>query len=264
MIEKKADNSVSLVFSRKGLDVMIASIVDQANFLPDCSTSEGYEKSKRIGLDGRRLRKKVDDLRKELGKDARDYIAKVNSVGNDYINQIDKAINPHIDARKRIDDAEKIKSDQEKEKASNIIKEIHDCIYDAALASSEGVQELIEKLDGINHYDYGDHALEVGKVRLKILEQLKKIKAEKIFSEASRKKLENIESKKHQETSNDCEKIIYDHKDLEKIKFLDRKNYAKKIKRKEFCKSLEDIFNCEEMGEGTYEIQLRKIKIDSC
>ena len=48
----------------------LKAIEEACNFIPDVSTKDGYEKSKRLGLDGRKVEKAIDDLRLEKKKEA--------------------------------------------------------------------------------------------------------------------------------------------------------------------------------------------------
>ena len=70
------------------------------NWIPNTSTDEGYEKSKRLGLDGRKIFNALEDARKSEKKDVLEKGRLIDSEAKFIQNAITEPIQPHLHASK--------------------------------------------------------------------------------------------------------------------------------------------------------------------
>lgn len=180
-----------------------------ANFLPDVSTKEGYEKSKRIALDGRKVWNAIDKKRKALGAEARKEIDDINAEGKKHLSRVDKAINPHLKAYKD-HDAEIKRQKEEAEAAITARINAFQVPFDAHAMTSEQVQGIIDIFMNDPMEGFGNRTIEAGKARESAVEALNQLKASKVIQEAEAERIEKerLELEKQQEEARKAQAII--------------------------------------------------------
>lgn len=147
---------------RAGIDAIKA----ECDFLPDVSTKDGYEKSKRLALDHGKVLTKLESVRKERKSYWLEGGKQVDSQAKSIKEEIEEAINPHKEAYKNLDNAKK-----EREKARvaaleervQFIVNLHESMQDS---SSDEVMAAIEGLNSeecLDFYEFTMQALEARK-----------------------------------------------------------------------------------------------------
>lgn len=197
----------------------IQAIEDACNFIPDVSTKDGYEKSKRIGIDGRKVEKAIDTKRLELRKEAMKTADEIHEAGKALCERIAAAYKPHQEAYKA-HDAEIKRIEQEKEQAiTDAIDKIREIPHQAFGKSSHEIGDLILELESVN-IEYGKRTIEAGKARNDAIEKLSVMKAEAIAREVEQEELERqrAEIEKQQEEARKAQAIIDEANRIEQEK----------------------------------------------
>lgn len=159
-----------------------------ANFLPDTTTKEGYEKSKRIALDGRKVWNAIDKTRKILGDDARQLVKDINEEGKKHLARVDTAITPHLTAYKDHDDAIKKEKEEFERKLTERVNSF--CVpMEAHTMSSDELGSLIDTYLSDPLENFYTRTIEAGKARSSAVDQLVQLKATKILQEGEAKQL---------------------------------------------------------------------------
>ena len=87
----------------------LANMEAACNFLPDASDNEGYEASKRVYLDNRKVLKAIDDAHKDAKKPYLDAGRVVDKAKNEIRAKVEAILNPHKLAYQAVDNAQKNK-----------------------------------------------------------------------------------------------------------------------------------------------------------
>lgn len=122
----------------------ISKITEEGNFLPECSTKEGYEASKKFVL------KVTTPARTALAnahKEAKAYYLKkgrkIDSMKNDLMSQLEAIQLPHQQAYKAVDDKKKRIKEAKENAIQNGFNELNQYIERAFNQSSEMIDDLI-------------------------------------------------------------------------------------------------------------------------
>ncbi len=169
-------------------EAQMLEVEASANFIPDVSTTEGYEKSKRIGLDGRKVYNAIDKVRSELGSDARKMVENINKEGKKHLSRIDAAINPHIEARKSYD-AEIKRIELEKIQAVTDRINLFCVPFEAYSMTSDQIGGVIEIFQEDKMEGFGNRLIEAGSARDKAIADLVNLKASKILHEEENRRI---------------------------------------------------------------------------
>lgn len=198
----------------------INEVVAAGNFIPDVSTKEGYEKSKRVAIDGRKVWNAVDKTRKVLGEEARQLVTDINNEGKKYLSMIDSAINPHLEAYKEHDAEIKRKEDEAAQAITDRIEAFKEPIMNAYSLNSEELASVIDSLQSDTLDGFGNRTIEAGKVRESAVNQLTEIRAQKIMAEENAKQLamQQAELEKQQEEQRKAQEIINEATKIEREK----------------------------------------------
>jgi len=87
----------------------LANMEAACNFLPDASDNDGYEASKRVYLDNRKVLKAIDDAHKDAKKPYLDAGRVVDKAKNEIRAKVEAILNPHKLAYQAVDNAQKNK-----------------------------------------------------------------------------------------------------------------------------------------------------------
>lgn len=115
-----------------------------ANFLPDVSTDEGYEKSKRVSLDIGKMLTALENTRKEKKKYFLDGGRQVDKQAEALREQLEDAQLPHKEAYKKLDTEKK---EREAKRKSDIESRIDDMEALPDLLDGEPSEKIKESLD---------------------------------------------------------------------------------------------------------------------
>jgi len=124
----------------------IAAIQDKGNFIPDMSTKEGYQASKRFVLDETTpTRTRLD----KAHKTAKEYWKlggqNVDAKKNEILALLVDIQQPHQDAYKAHDQAEKDKKAKFEEDIQIKINFFNECCHQASSTNSTGISDLIDR-----------------------------------------------------------------------------------------------------------------------
>jgi len=220
-------------------EAQLNDIESTANFLPDVTTKEGYEKSKRIGLDGRKVYNAIDKVRKDLGEDARKMVETINTEGKKHLARIDTSINPHIDAYKSHDVEIKRKKEEADARVTAEINKFSESVSEAQLMGSDAIGDIIGNLKDLS-IDFGNRTIEAGHARDKAVNQLTELQASKIMQEAEAKRFEDEkaeleakqeEDRKAQTIIDEANKIEADKQTEERAKLDEEKRQVDEAER---------------------------------
>ena len=164
-------------------EASIVEIEEACNFIPDVSTKEGYEASKRIGLDGRKVEKAIDDKRLELKKEAMQEADEIHAKGKALCERISQAYKPHQEAYKKRDADIKAAKQAVNDAIDLRIEEIRNIVNDCYDLNSSQIQEKIDFIFNVD-IEAGKRTIEVGQARDSALSKLGKMKATAIVREA--------------------------------------------------------------------------------
>mgnify|MGYP003113911042 CR=1 FL=1 len=87
----------------------LANMEAACNFLPDASDNEGYEASKRVYLDNRKVLKAIDDAHKDAKKPYLEAGRLVDKAKNEIRAKVEAILSPHKLAYQAVDNAQKNK-----------------------------------------------------------------------------------------------------------------------------------------------------------
>ncbi|MEE9532685.1 MAG: hypothetical protein V3W52_17035, partial [Syntrophobacteria bacterium] len=77
-------------------ETQMSELKDSCNFIPSTDTKEGYQKSKRLALDGRKIINRLDEKRKEINQELVDKKAANDNECKRIQSMITDAIDPHL------------------------------------------------------------------------------------------------------------------------------------------------------------------------
>ena len=87
----------------------LANMEAACNFIPDASDNEGYQASKRVYLENRKVLKAIDDAHKDAKKPYLDAGRLVDAAKNEIRAKVEAILNPHKVAYQAVDNAQKNK-----------------------------------------------------------------------------------------------------------------------------------------------------------
>jgi hypothetical protein len=135
---------------------------DTANFLPDVSTDEGYEKSKRVSLDISPILTKLEKVRKEKKSYFLEGGKQVDRQAKDIKALIEEIQLPHKLAYKEIDDAKKereAKRVAEIQERITIIRELPESMRDSSSDEIMAAKQDLEANQCLDFYEFTQDAL---------------------------------------------------------------------------------------------------------
>jgi hypothetical protein len=162
----------------------MAKLRDMANFIPEVETKEGHQKSKRVSLDIRKVRTKLEAAK----KGAKQYWIKggkeVQSQFNELEGEILALIEPHETAYKEVD---KIKKEHEKNRIEGLEIRIQAFVDLPEMLAENHSSEVAMAIDSLNteecldFYEFATPALKARNAAKQLLEALfvRKLKEEK-------------------------------------------------------------------------------------
>lgn len=174
----------------------INQIREEGNFLPDCSTKEGYEKSKRFVLDiTMKARKALEARHKEVKAPFAQAVKDIDSKKNELMTILKEIEKPHQEAYKAIDQAEKDKKQQFENMLEAKVQTLIDLRSGASLLSIEELEERISEAGETDTSEGFYHrSLDAAKERERTLFELETVLTQKREIEAM--KAENAQLKK--------------------------------------------------------------------
>ena len=197
---------------RAGLD----AIAKESDFDPDCSTEDGYKKSKQLSLKITKVMSKLETTRKELKADALEYGRRVDGQAKTIREELEEMRGPHKEAYQAIDREKKLREERRLADQQRRVDEIANMPNLMIDSDSAGIAQCIEdlKLNACEgFYEHTEAALLARKDALSRLEsmfeskkrteeqavELARLKKEREAEEARRAEERAIEAEKQRE-----------------------------------------------------------------
>ena len=127
-------------------EAKITSLEDTCNFIPECKTEEGYDKSKRVSLDVGRVLTALEKKRKEIKAPALERCKFIDSEAKSLKDRIEAAQLPHKEAYKLIDDEKKLIEHERSTHITNRLNVLLNIVASLHLDDSATVGIAIDKL----------------------------------------------------------------------------------------------------------------------
>lgn len=157
----------------------IAKVKDYCNFLPDVTTSEGYEKSKRVSLDVGKILTSVEARRKQLKSDSIKTGQAIDSEAKTIVEELAGLQLPHKAAYKELDN---LKKEAEANRKASLEQRIEDMRGLPVFLANETSDTICDAMDGVvenlclDYDEYNNQAVKVRSDTIKALEELFNLK----------------------------------------------------------------------------------------
>lgn len=192
----------------------INQIAEEGNFAPDCSTEEGYQRSKRFVLDiTTKARKALESRHKEVKAPFAQAVKDIDSKKNELMEILKRIEEPHRLAYKEVDQAEKIKKQQFEDMLEGKIQELIGFRFGLEGLTSEELEDRVMSCGEIDtsegFYHRGLDAAKEREESLRVLgEALNRREAFEQEQEQLRKDREELERLRSEQNANHQEQKI--------------------------------------------------------
>ncbi len=214
----------------------IETIKEYADFIPDVTTDEGYEKSKRVSLDAGKILTAIEKDRKSEKAFYLNGGKQVDLQAKALVSKIEEFQLPHKSAYKELDNLKKEREENRKSILRDRIETIQNITESVSLLTSGQVKEAItylEKEECFGFEEYSEIAITSKKESLESLNALfaKKDKEEKDAIELAKLKREQAE-REQKEREDKIAKDAAEAAEKEKEQAIARENEAKEAAEK--------------------------------
>lgn len=179
----------------------IETVKEAADFLPDVTTTEGYNKSKRVSLDIGKLKTALEKTRKEKKAYFIQGGKEVDTQAKVIIAKLEAIQLPHMDAYKELDNLKKEREAKRKEELSARVEHIRTLPEMLAESCSDEVKDAMQAMNDetcSDFYEFSELAINALKKTKEALALLlvKKVKEEQDAEELAKLKKEQAEREK--------------------------------------------------------------------
>jgi undecaprenyl pyrophosphate synthase len=169
----------------------IAEVSQVCDFIPDVTSKEGYEKSKRVALDVGKVLTNLEKKRKELKKESLEFGRNVDSQAKEIAEELESFQLPHKNAYKELDNLKKEREEARKAELSERVEQIATLPEMMRDSDSDSVKAAIEDLNNeecLDFYEFTEQALKARKSSLAALSEMfgQKLQQEKEAAELDR------------------------------------------------------------------------------
>lgn len=176
----------------------IAEVSQVCDFIPDVTSKEGYEKSKRVALDVGKVLTNLENKRKELKKESLEFGRNVDSQAKEIAKELESFQLPHKNAYKELDNLKKEREAARKAELSERVEQIATLPEMMRDSDSDSVKAAIEDLNNeecLDFYEFTEQALKARKSSLAALSEMfgQKLQQEKEAAELNRLRKEAAE-----------------------------------------------------------------------
>jgi len=140
----------------------IDEVKEVCNFIPDATTKEGYEKSKRVSLAVGKILTTLEKSRRDKKAQYIDGGKRVDSQAKAIKLTLESMQLPHKEAYKNIDDAKKRREAERKQCLEDRVERMRDLPNAMRDMDSESIKLALESLHAeecLDFYEYTEHAL---------------------------------------------------------------------------------------------------------
>lgn len=177
-------------------------IKEYSNFLPDVSTDDGYQKSKRVSLDIGKVKTSLEKARKDKKSFFIEGGKQVDTQAKLILKKLDDMQLPHMEAYKELDNLKKereAKRKQELEERVSFMRNMPELMSESSSDEITGAMNDLNQQDCEGFYEFTSAALKTRNDSVKALGELlaKALKAEKDAEElAELRKLQALRDQK--------------------------------------------------------------------
>lgn len=160
---------------------------EYSNFLPNVTTKEGYEKSKRVSLDIGKLKTALEKTRKEKKAYWLEGGKQVDLKAKEIAAQLDEMQQPHLQAYKELDNIKKEREAQRKAELEERLSNIADLPTLMQDASSDELIGALQSLESETCEEFYEYTADALKARNRSIEMLGEmlVKAKKAEKDAA-------------------------------------------------------------------------------
>lgn len=183
-------------------------VKETSNFLPDVTSDEGYQKSKRVSLDIGKLRSALDKVRKERKAYFLEGGREVDKQAKSIDAELEQYQTPHKDAYKELDNLTKEREAARKaalEERVSTIRDLPEAMRDMSSDEVKMALESLQQEECLDFYEYTEHAL---KARNSSREALSKMFGEKLQQEKEAEELAELRKEAEERAVKDREEEI--------------------------------------------------------
>lgn len=144
------------------IEAQIEVVKDACNFIPDATSKDGYEKSKRVSLDVGKLMTALENSRKEQKAESLRIGRAIDAEAKDIRAKLEEIQAPHKEAYKAIDDEKKKREADRVAGLQSRISELRDAPETMSDASSDEIKACLEWISAeecLDFYEFTQDAL---------------------------------------------------------------------------------------------------------
>lgn len=168
-------------------------VKEECNFIPDVSSAEGYEKSKRVSLDVGKILSTLEKKRVAAKADALAYGRLVDSEAANIREALTELQLPHKQAYRELDQAKKDREAKRKVRLEAKIAEISTLPVKLCSASSAEISAALETLENEDCETFYEYTMEALKARNAAREALEAMFTAKLQSEKDAAELASLQ-----------------------------------------------------------------------
>ena len=183
-------------------------VKEACNFLPDMTTDDGYEKSKRVALDVGKVLTGLEKARKAKKAESIATGKAIDSEAKSIVATLEKFQLPHKDAYKELDQLKKQREQDRKdslEERVNEFRNMPEMMSDMDSGAIKGAMEEIAANECLDFYEFTEQAL---KARNTAKSELSKMFADKLKQEKDAAELAELRKKQAEQEQKDREESI--------------------------------------------------------
>ena len=217
---------------RAGID----AVKNTANFIPDVSTDDGYNKSKQVSLDIGKLLTSLEKKRKDKKAYFLEGGREVDAQAKSIKAELEEIQEPHKEAYKRLDSEKKEREAQRKaalEARVTSMRELPDRLADSSSGEVMAALVEIKAEECLDFYEFTEQALKARNASRDTLQSLfvKKQKEESEAAELAKLRAE-AEARAKQEREDQIRKEASEKAEREKAEAVAREEAAKEAEKR--------------------------------
>jgi colicin import membrane protein len=252
------------------IEAKLEEVRDAANFIPDVTTDDGYQKSKRVSLDVGKLLTALEKKRKDKKKYFLEGGKAVDAQAKDIAAKLEEMQAPHKLAYKELDNMKKEREEARKnalEERIVYMRELPELMAESHSSEIKAAYESVKSDECLDYQEYTEKALKARNTSVDELSRLfdSKLKQEQDAAELQR--LRSEEEKRAQKERDD--KIAQDaarKAEQEKLEIVERaeKERAEAVERENNLKqAAEDAERLKAEAEENAKLQAIKAAEDA-
>lgn len=183
-------------------------VKELCNFIPDVSTDEGYEKSKRVALDVRKLCTSLEAKRKEKKSYFLEGGKQVDAQAKKIAEELESYLLPHKRAYQELDNLRKEREVNRKAELERRVAEIRDLPEVMRDSSSDEIKMALESLQAEECLDFYEYSTPALKARNASREAMAQLFAKTLKSEEEKRELDRLRKESEARAIKDREDAI--------------------------------------------------------